>query len=123
LKVKIISLADEARTIRRLEKVQKASRVSLREHRVKEVRNEARAAQLAYAFLRGKAYKDCESSTHTSPDWKRVEALVLKYCLNETAVHYYRTKSVNKMTDQQYNYVWSPLYKDDILTRFKKWIK
>lgn len=40
----------------------------LRSHRTNEVRNAARAAQLAYGFLRGKPYKTLERKSYT-PDY------------------------------------------------------
>lgn len=91
------------------------------EHRTIVVRKEARAALLAYAFLRGKTYRSCEAMTETLPNWKRVEELVVKYCKDITAIYYYRFKAVNKMTDQQYNYVVSDQYRKDIMDRFQKW--
>lgn len=83
LKVKIISLADEARTIRRLEKKAGYQRTSLRDHRVRDVRSEARASIIAYNFLRGKSYDSFEKAVKNPPDWKRVEKLVSKYCYND----------------------------------------
>ena len=83
LKVKIKSLATEATIIRKEEHSAKAQyrylkdkqglekqydeAVStfwgLRSHRTIDVRNEARAAQLAYAFVRGKPFKFVEANT------------------------------------------------------------
>lgn len=78
LRVKIKSLAAEARIIRQEE--HRALRLSpenpdrlpryrtLREHRKQDVRAAARAALLAYAFLRGRAYATVERpNTITSP--------------------------------------------------------
>lgn len=84
LKVKIKSLATEATIIRKEEHSAKAQyrylkdkqglekqydeAVStfwgLRSHRTIDVRNEARAAQLAYAFVRGKSFKYVEANTN-----------------------------------------------------------
>lgn len=87
LKIKIKSLAAEAQIIRHEEKKYwggSALRTGLHLHRVHEVRSECRSAGLAYGFLRGKhSYTAIEASTHTKPDWKRVEALVLKYATVE----------------------------------------
>lgn len=75
LKVKIKSLAEEAKIIRAMEK--KATKRNwthveprlgyefkiangLHYHRTHDVRNEARASQLAYGFLRGKKYATLE---------------------------------------------------------------
>lgn len=51
----------------------------LRYHRVYDVRGEARAAHVAYGFLRGRTYAQVEGAALSSPDWPRVEALVKKY--------------------------------------------
>jgi hypothetical protein len=42
----------------------------LRNHRLNDVRDAARAAQLTYGFLRGKLYKQLEPSTH-DPEWRK----------------------------------------------------
>jgi hypothetical protein len=63
LRVKIKCLAVEARIIRLEEKrLPGASfkRAHLHQHRVEMVRQHARAAQLAYAFLRGRTYSATE---------------------------------------------------------------
>lgn len=64
LKIKTISLADESRTIKRLEKgcENENGFNPIYSHRVKEVRNEARATHLARAFMSGKTYKSIEPS-------------------------------------------------------------
>jgi hypothetical protein len=58
----------------------------LRFHRIRDVRIEARAAQLAYAFLRGKPYSLVEPTgkdnggRQTNPiDWQRVTKIAAKY--------------------------------------------
>lgn len=89
LRVKIKSLAAEAQIIRREERREKDRTkpgsvpsdvfFGLRSHRVLDVRREARAASLAYGFLRGRDYKRIEASCHEPPNWKRVEDLVRKY--------------------------------------------
>ena len=83
LKVKVKSLSDEAIFIRK-EEVKARSWydfIALKQHRRTDVRWEARAAQLAYGFLRHRPYRSMESSTRpgNEPDWKRVRQLVLKY--------------------------------------------
>lgn len=66
-------LAYESTLIRREEKIAKPRNREefwkLRDHRVNDVRNASRAAQLTYAFLRGKPYKSVEAKT-TDPEWK-----------------------------------------------------
>ena len=51
----------------------------LRHHRQSDVREETRAAHVAYGFLRGLDYKRIENHTTSSPNWSRVEDLVRKY--------------------------------------------
>ena len=106
LKVKSESLAAEARIIRNMERkyrkwksrAQKKAyrkegrertyqgspklRESLRRHRIKVVRPEARHTHLAYGFLRGRRYRQIEPRLRDStprPDWDRVAAMVAKY--------------------------------------------
>ena len=108
LKIKIKSLAEEAKIIRLEERKYKKSirynrdnqlppskikpwiAASLHSHRTYDVRKEARAAQLAYGFLRNKSLKSIEphmvqktSLGYERYDitllWKRVDALVVKY--------------------------------------------
>lgn len=82
LKIKIMSLAAEAKIIRREERRwygSSGTRSGLRNHRVFEVRSEARAAQVAYAFVRGRTYAQLERSPLTTPRWDRVLTLVRRY--------------------------------------------
>lgn len=88
LKVKIKSLAEEARIIRKEErKTVGRLRAALLEHRVIDVRREARATQLAYGFLRGRSYRQLENKCRSEhppfdragPNWSRVEKMILKY--------------------------------------------
>ena len=84
LKVKIISLADEARTIRREEKKAKADGetellIGLMDHRKGPVRYEARSSLLAYGYLRGIPYRVMERKCREEPDWKRVIGLAKKF--------------------------------------------
>lgn len=81
LKVKIKSLAAEARIIR-LEEARSKNpfeRMRLSSHRTDDVRREARAAQLAYGFLRGREYNQIESPNSSNVDWGRVQKLVEKF--------------------------------------------
>lgn len=70
LRVRVKELAQEARFIRHEEiKAKPKNREEfwlLRNHRVVEVRNAARAAQLAYGFLSGIPYRKIEAKTYTS---------------------------------------------------------
>ena len=81
LKVKIKSLAAEAKIIRTEEK--RARRPGLRrgleDHRKGIVRTESRHTHLAYGFIRGREYHQMESSTHETPNWEKVRKMVEKY--------------------------------------------
>lgn len=101
LQIKITSLQDEAKCIRRkselvLSEIAKVKEknlargteyekthywryVSLRNHRTGVVRKEQQSAFLAYAFLRGKTYKEVERTTKSEPNWKRVVEIVNKF--------------------------------------------
>lgn len=81
LKVKIKSLAAEARIIKVAATQTKDAAIknSLREHHIHVVRREARHSQLAYAFLRGKEYCTVEAKCGTPPDFKKVADLVERF--------------------------------------------
>ncbi len=87
LKVKIKSLAAEAKIIRAEEEKVAAGnslywarvRCGLRQHRIEEVRKEARAALLAYAMIRGKPYHSVERPKSKQPDIKAVQRMVDKF--------------------------------------------
>lgn len=92
LKVKIHSLADEAKYIRRLErniakrlakrslgKNSSPAWQSLHGHRRMEVRRESRCSHLAYGFLRNTPYVVMESKCWEQPDWKRVEDIAIRF--------------------------------------------
>ncbi len=52
----------------------------LSSHRKAIVRSHARSTHLAYGFLRGKRYRRIEDSrTRTTPNWKEVERMIVKY--------------------------------------------
>ena len=80
LRVKVKSLAEESRIIRREElRTYGQLRFELWEHRVKDVRGESRCSGLAYGFIRGKTLEQMEPKSEKEPDWKRVQALLKKY--------------------------------------------
>ena len=82
LKMKIMSLAAEARIIRTEEKKwpgEHVARNGLHRHRMHEVRPEARHALLAYGFLRGRHYRALEAKAARAPDWDRVQKLAEKF--------------------------------------------
>ena len=85
LRVKLKSLAEEARIIRREESRTRGQlREELRDHRIKVVRYEARATHLAYGFIRGLTIEQMEPKS-TMPWHKyeplrsKVEAMIKKY--------------------------------------------
>lgn len=98
MKVKIKSLAEEARIIRREEKDPRNIRLrsSLRGHRTWKIRRESRAALLAYGFLRGSSYNEMESNPHNPPNWDRVRRLVKKYGVMPVWTGYSPDKSYSK---------------------------
>jgi hypothetical protein len=79
LKVKLKSLAEEARIIRKEEKKNKRLRYLLSEHRRGTVRLEARHTHIAYGFIRGKTYEQIEPKCKTPVEWDRVRKMVTKY--------------------------------------------
>jgi len=112
LKVKIKSLAEEARIIRKEERkaVKKRDfllREVLYQHRVYDVRQEARLSQLAYGFLRGRSYSEIEQKTTKPVDWKRVRQLVEKF---------------GRVWDQKESYARSRDKKKQELIELEKWI-
>lgn len=81
LKVKIKSLAEEAKIIRREERKTRDQdlRDGLHRHRVVEVRIEARLTQLAYAYLSGKTRQQVEPNAVKPVNWSRVKTMVQRY--------------------------------------------
>lgn len=87
LKIKLKYLAAESRIIRKEEKLafksgDYAKGTELYLHRIKVVRKSARHTHLAYAMIRGKAYRDVERTTrelHYSVDRKEVAKMLSKY--------------------------------------------
>ena len=89
LRVKLKSLAEEARIIRveerRAIKHQNYSlQASLRWHRIDTVRKAARETLLAYQYLRGFAYKQVEKEGSIEPNWKSVLSMIQRYGPYET---------------------------------------
>ena len=82
LKIKVVSLAAEARLIRKEEKRHRGTsptRFGLWHHRTEVVRPEARCANLAYGFLRGRPYFAMEKTCNTAPNWDRILKLAIRY--------------------------------------------
>ena len=61
LKVKLKSLAEEARIIKKEESKNTIWRNELRKHRIQVVKREARLTLFLYGFLRGRKYSDLEN--------------------------------------------------------------
>ena len=81
LKVKVKSLAEEARIIRREERRARDPdlKLELATHRRNTVRREARHSLLALGYLRGRAYRAMERTCHQGPGWEEVERMVRRY--------------------------------------------
>lgn len=80
MKIKIKSLAAEAAIIRSEERKHTgAQRASLHQHRTVDVRREARAALLAYAFLRNKPLHTIERPGSRQPNWAYTFRIAKKF--------------------------------------------
>lgn len=84
LKVKVKSLAAEARIIRRAEmKTSGDLRCELCHHRRTVVRHASRDTGLAYGIVRGMALERMEANAHqpgwVEPDWDAINKMVKKY--------------------------------------------
>lgn len=52
----------------------------IRDHRLKVLRTESRASNLAYAFLRGKSYSFVEKvGAKKAPDWSKIESIAYRF--------------------------------------------
>jgi hypothetical protein len=108
LKIKIKSLAEETRIIRKEEKKKGPFREGLYLHRIGVVRTEARATLLAYNFIRGVPYNATEPNT-TQPFYNidKVKAMVKRY---------------GKMPESLKSSEWT-MEKDEELKRLEEWFK
>jgi hypothetical protein len=80
LRVKIKSLAEESRIIRKEElRTHGPIRESLYLHRVGIVRTEARHSQLAFGIIQGKTLEQMEPNAKSKPNTARVKQLAIKY--------------------------------------------
>lgn len=106
MKIKIKSLAAEARIIRVEEaKAKKARKTellsSLAEHRRGKLRQAARESYLVYAFLRGVPYWVVEKPGSSKPNWDEVEKAIKRF------------RSFNN---------WTPLHEiDKLKNELKEW--
>lgn len=120
LKIKVKSLAEEARIIRR--ERQKKHPFSIKEglyrHNVDVIRPEVRSAHLAYGFFKGRAYGVMENRAKTEPNWDRIEKLVKKYGSHlrlESGENWYHVYDDRREERRQ--------QKNSTDSRFAKWIK
>lgn len=81
LKIKIKSLAEESRIIRREEgRCRGYIKDELHAHRVGVVRKETRDTNIAYGLIRGKTYQSIERpGKDNPPDWKNVHKMYVRY--------------------------------------------
>lgn len=54
-------------------------RMGLRQHRIDVVRPECRHSNIAYGYMRGRAYKQIENKCYVQPNWERVAEIVRKF--------------------------------------------
>jgi hypothetical protein len=112
LKVKIKSLAEEARIIRKETKRARSYTIKkgLDDHRKGAVRYEARHTHLAYGFLRGREYYQIEHTARTTPNWDKVRKMVKSYGVHYPAEQFIRYKDAQK-------------HLEETLERFDLWVK
>lgn len=80
LKIKVKSLAAEARIIKHEEhKLPGLARGPLTEHRKNVVRRACRNTHLAYGFLRGRTREQIETRCHDLPNYREVRRMVEQY--------------------------------------------
>lgn len=119
LKVKIKSLAEEARIIRK--ETKRARKVSIKNglalHRKGIVRHEARHTCLAYGFLRGLEYRQMEQKALVAPDWAKVRRMVERY-----GSHTYWTETESWDENVQRNKDTQKELAEN-LVRFDKWVE
>lgn len=80
LRVKLKSLAEEARIIRREEK---RSHGALREelylHRINKVRRASRETHIAYALIKGRTIDQIEPKRYSEPNWDAINKMLTTY--------------------------------------------
>jgi len=97
LKIKIVSLVQEVRTIQKEEAIAvKTKQIGLaremKDHRKVVIRYESRHTLLAYGFLRGLTYRRIEARSRTQPDWEKVKRMIRSYADND-----------RRITDQEFD--------------------
>jgi hypothetical protein len=85
LKIKIKSLAEEARIIRLEERKSRtqALRTGLIDHRKGIVRREARHSLLLYGFMRDWPYSALEDFTKDPPNWSKIQKMGIRFHADE----------------------------------------
>lgn len=122
LKVKIKSLAAEARIIR-LETHRTNDIVTkndLATHRTGIVREEARYSQLAYAFLRGRSYASIEAKTEKELDLARVRKLVERFGVTRSWDEPYKDYDLRKKEQEKELLLWIENAKAHLNERSRK---
>ena len=119
LKVKIKSLADEARIIKREIKGKHSPSIKngLRLHHINVVRVEARHTHLAYGFLRGREYWQLERKAKEAPDWKKVRRMIEKY-----GTHCWWHYNEDSYSAYEQRKEESQRHLRETLERFDKWV-
>ena len=80
LKIKVKSLAAEAKIIRKEERKSSGDvRNEMWEHRTRYLRRIARNTHLAYGIIRGLSVKDMEPNPSSDPDWKAIDRMIKEY--------------------------------------------
>jgi len=94
LKVKVLSLAAEARIIRRMAKQAKGMvKWRLNQHRTEVVRDHSRHNLLAYGILRGVPYREIEQKCHESPDFDRVASIAKRFGASSEKVRFWMAEA------------------------------
>ena len=112
LKIKVKNLADEARTIRVEERKHRGmDRWNLQQHRKTVVRMAARRSQIAYQFIRGRAWQPNAShdAFHRASDWTEVARMVRKYGSEEVIETLPELEKALKLTESIYIETRAPL--------------
>ena len=121
LKIKVKSLAAEAKMIRKEEK--RCRTPSLREglyrHRIDVVRRESRHTNLAYGFLRGRKYHEMEPNAKEAPDWAKIRKMVEKYGSHCAPWSYNVEKTLTAYEARQ---AAAKQHLVDTLKRFDEWV-
>lgn len=80
LKIKVKSLAEEARIIRKEErKTHGVLRHEMWDHRTKYLRAIARDTHIAYGLIRGRTLDQIEPKRYSEPNWDAIDKMIKKY--------------------------------------------